>query len=256
MTVYLVGAGPGDPELITRRGARLLATADVVIYDRLVNETLLAEARSDALLINVGKHPGDGSASTDQETINNLLIEYGNSSPIVVRLKGGDPFLFGRGGEEYDALTAVGIDCEIVPGISSSLAVPALAGVPVTHRGISASVTIASGHEVDGETDWRAIGSLKGTVVLLMAVAHRSEIAARMIEGGRDPQTPVAVIESGSNLDERRTVSTLDRLGETPVVAPAVIVIGAVAQRLQPVAADGFSSIDDLAKWIEFSSTN
>lgn len=255
MTVYLVGAGPGDPELLTRRAARLLAAADVVIYDRLVATELLREARSDAILINVGKHPRDGSSSTDQATINELLISHGRVRDLVVRLKGGDPFLFGRGGEEYDALVAAGVECEIVPGVSSALAVPALAGVPVTHRGVSASVTIASGHEVGGGTDWRILGSLTGTVVLLMAVAHRGEIAAQMIDGGRDPNTPVAIIESGTAPNERRQLTTLEYLGEAVVRAPAVIVVGGVASRLNRLDMGHAQRSFDSSNWSEISDS-
>jgi uroporphyrin-III C-methyltransferase len=232
VTVYLVGAGPGDPELLTRKAARLLSEADVVIFDRLVSSEIVQEARADAVKINVGKHPHDGSASTDQSTINSMLVHYGRTGATVVRLKGGDPFLLGRGGEEVDALVEAQVPYEVVPGLSSSLAVPALAGIPVTHRGLAAHVTIASGHEVDGNVDWVALGALEGTAVLLMAVANRAEIARRMILGGRGSSTPVAVIESGSTAREHRVVTTLDSLGTIEVHAPAVIVIGDVAARI------------------------
>ena len=146
MTVYLVGAGPGDPGLLTRRGAELLAAADVVIVDRLVDRRLLEEVPEHATVILAGKHGHDPAASTTQEQINTLLLTHGATAEVVVRLKGGDPFVLGRGGEEVMALAEAGIDVEVVPGISSALAVPALAGVPVTHRGVSQAVTIVSGH--------------------------------------------------------------------------------------------------------------
>ncbi len=232
MTVYLVGAGPGDPDLLTRRGARLLAQADVVVYDRLTNPLLLAETRTGALLIDVGKHPRNGGPSTSQEAINELLVTHGRQGECVVRLKGGDPFVFGRGGEEVEALHAAGVPVEVVPGVSSALSVPALAGVPVTHRGSATSVTIATGHDVDA-VEWRSLASVTGTLVLLMAVANRGAIARRLISSGLSPTTPVAVIESGSTPVERRRTTTLGDLGDLEVDAPAVIVVGAVATHLR-----------------------
>ena len=158
MTVYLVGAGPGDPELLTLRGAALLARADVVIYDRLIAHSLLDLAPPSAELIDVGKRPG---RPTRQSEINALLVEHGGLGHEVVRLKGGDPFVFGRGGEEAEALRAAGIDYEVVPGVSSAFAAPAAAGIPVTHRGLATSVTVVTGHVGDpsapGGVDWRAL---------------------------------------------------------------------------------------------------
>lgn len=235
MTVYLVGAGPGDPDLLTRKAARILASADVVVTDRLIDPRLLHEIRPDALVINVGKHPRDGGASTSQETINDLLVEHGSTGALVVRLKGGDPFLFGRGGEELAALEAAGVAVEVIPGVTSALAVPALAGIPVTHRGVSAAVVILSGHDVDA-VDWGSYAHWRGTMVLLMAVANRAEIADRLMAGGLDAATPVATIEWGSTPRERRTASQLATLGEQVVEAPAVIVLGEVAQLMRSTA--------------------
>jgi uroporphyrin-III C-methyltransferase len=232
VTVYLVGAGPGDPDLLTRRGARLLGAADVVIHDRLVDARLLDEVRSDALVIDVGKHPRDGGVSTDQAAINELLVHYGRQGLLVVRLKGGDPFILGRGGEELDALERHGVDAEIVPGISSAFGVPALAGIALTHRGQALSVTVVSGHDVDA-VDWVALARHGGTVVLMMAVANRERIASGLVAGGLPGSTPVAVIESGATPAERRRTTTLVELGEIDVRAPAVFVIGVVASRMK-----------------------
>ena len=230
MTVYLVGAGPGDPELLTRRGAGLLAVADVVIVDRLVDRRLLDEVPASATVIDVGKHGHDPRSSTTQDEINALLLEHGATAKTVVRLKGGDPFVLGRGGEEVIALASEGIEVEVVPGISSALALPALAGVPVTHRGVSQAVTIVSGHNgVNGDVDWVALAASRSTLVLLMAVAARSAIAEALIDGGLSSSTAVLAVEWGSTPRERRVSTTLCELGTIALSAPSVIVIGAVA---------------------------
>ncbi len=233
MTVYLVGAGPGDPDLLTRRGAHLLARADAVVVDRLVDPRVLDEVPESAVVHYVGKVPFDATATTSQSKINDLLVELGRRFACVVRLKGGDPFLFGRGGEEIAALESAGVTVEIVPGVTSALGVPALAGIPVTHRGLSRSVAVVTGHdpaEVDTVT--------ADTIVLLMAVATRKEIAARLMANGRDPLTPVAVLERVSGADERRQVVTLGNLGATEVASPAVIVVGSVALLMRELASD------------------
>jgi uroporphyrin-III C-methyltransferase len=232
VTVYLVGAGPGDPDLLTRRAARLLGAADVIIADRLIDARLYDEVRPDALIIDVGKHPRDGGASTSQDAINELLIRYGSTGATVVRLKGGDPFLFGRGGEEVAALVEAGIDVEVVPGVTAALGVPALAGVPVTHRGLSAAVTVLSGHDVDA-VSWEHYARGGGTLVLMMAVANRVEIARRLVDGGLSASTPVAIIEWGSTPKERRTLGTLNDLSSCDVEAPAVFVVGDVARMMR-----------------------
>ena len=230
MTVYLVGAGPGDPGLLTVRGAELLARADVVVYDRLSVMSLLDLAPPDAERISVGKTPR--GPSTPQEAINALLVEKGTAGLEVVRLKGGDPFVFARGGEEAAALEAAGVPFEVVPGITSAIAVPAYAGVPVTHRGLSTSFTVVTGHEdpwAATETDWQAVARVGGTIVVLMGVATRAAIAERLQAGGLAADTPVAAVTWGTRPEQRSLRTTLGALGDAPVEHPAVLVIGAVA---------------------------
>ncbi|GAC1312456.1 MAG: uroporphyrinogen-III C-methyltransferase [Acidimicrobiales bacterium] len=227
--VYLVGAGPGDPGLLTVRGAALLAGADVVVHDRLAEPALLDLAPPGAARIDVGKRPGD---SVHQDEINATLVTEARQGRVVVRLKGGDPFVFGRGGEEAEALTAAGVRFEVVPGVSSAIAAPAYAGIPVTHRGLSTSFTVVTGHSrhaVDTETNWEALATAAGTVVVLMGVAHRAEIARRLIGGGLAPDTPVAAVRWGSRLDQRTTRTTLGELGEVELEPPVTIVVGRVA---------------------------
>ena len=233
MTVYLVGAGPGDPGLLTVRGAQVLAAADVVVHDRLSSSALLDLAPPAAERISVGKEPR--GPSTPQSEINRLLVEHGRAGREVVRLKGGDPFVFARGAEEAAALTAAGVPFEVVPGISSSVAVPAYAGIPVTMRNVATSFTVVTGHGdpwADTETDWAAVAGLAvsgGTVVVLMGVATRSEIAERLVAGGVDPDIPVAAVRWGTRPEQRTVRTTLAGLGEAEVASPAVLVIGAVA---------------------------
>jgi uroporphyrinogen III methyltransferase / synthase len=241
VTVYLVGAGPGDPGLLTRRGAALLARADVVVHDRLVDPDLLDLAPPAALRVDVGKRPSprpsavpnDADGPVRQEEINELLVAHGRRVATVVRLKGGDPFLFGRGGEEAEALQRAGVDWEVVPGVTSAVAVPAAGGIPVTHRGLSTSVTVVTGHVGDetapGGVDWAALAAGGGTLVVLMGMADRQAIAARLIAGGRAADTPVAVVEWGTTPAQRTERTTLDRLASVDLGAPAVIVVGPVA---------------------------
>ena len=230
MTVYLVGAGPGDPGLLTVRGAEVLRRADVVVYDRLSVASLLDLAPARAERISVGKTPR--STSTPQEEINALLVERGRAGLTVVRLKGGDPFVFGRGGEEALALAEAGVDFEVVPGITSAIAAPAYAGVPVTHRGLATTFTVVTGHEAPWaatETDWDAVAHLGGTIVVLMGVATRGDIAARLIAGGVDSATPVAAVQWGTRPEQRTVRTTLGQLAFADIEAPATIVIGSVA---------------------------
>jgi uroporphyrinogen III methyltransferase/synthase len=259
MTVYLVGAGPGDPGLLTRRGAQLLSEADVVLYDRLVHHAVLALAPVSAELIDVGKRPDGSSRSAAlQEEINRLLVEHGRRRHTVVRLKGGDPFLFGRGGEEVEALTQAGVRWEIVPGVSSAFGVPAAAGIPVTHRGLSSSVTVVSGQvgpgpagpaeppvEAEAGTparaagsrapgltngvNWEALAKVDGTLVILMGMMNRADIANALVAAGKPASTPAAVIERGTTTDQVVVRTTLGRLGEVTLGSPSVIVVGAVA---------------------------
>jgi uroporphyrinogen III methyltransferase/synthase len=231
MTVYLVGAGPGDPGLLTVRGAELLARADVVVYDRLAHPTLLELVPEAALRINVGKSPG--RAELDQDGINAALVEHGRSGRTVVRLKGGDPFVFGRGGEEAEALADAGVPFEVVPGITSAIAAPAYAGVPVTHRGLSTHFTVVTGHEDPAkgttETDWDALARAGGTLVILMGAGRLDEIAQRLIAGGRAKETPVAAVRWGTRADQHTTRATLGTIADAGVQAPSAIVVGPVA---------------------------
>jgi uroporphyrinogen III methyltransferase / synthase len=232
MTVYLVGAGPGDPGLLTRRGATLLAEADVVLYDRLVHHSVLALAPLSAELIDVGKRPdGARPGAALQEEINRLLVEHGRRGHTVVRLKGGDPFLFGRGGEEVEALTGAGVPWEIVPGVSSAFGVPAVVGIPVTHRGLSTSVTVVTGRVDDpaNGVDWDALAKVDGTLVILMGMKDRADIAAALVRGGKPESTPTAVIERGTTTDQVVVRTTLGQLGEITLGSPSVIVVGPVA---------------------------
>jgi uroporphyrinogen III methyltransferase/synthase len=229
VTVYLVGAGPGDPGLLTLRAAEVLAGADVVVHDRLAEVSLLEHAPAGAERIDVGKTPG---RPFDQEAINRLLVAHGRAGREVVRLKGGDPYVFGRGGEEALALQAAGVAFEVVPGVTSAVAAPAYAGVPVTHRGQATSFTVVTGHSraaVDRDTDWESLARAGGTIVVLMGVAQRAEIAARLVAGGLDPATPVAAVTWGTRPEQRTLRTTLAGLGAAALEPPATIVVGAVA---------------------------
>lgn len=231
MTVYLVGAGPGDPGLITVRGAELLAQAEVVVHDRLSAAELLDLAPADAERIDVGKTPR--GPSVPQAEINDLLVEHGRAGRRVVRLKGGDPFVFARGAEEAAALAAAGVPYEVVPGITSAIAVPAYAGIPVTMRYSSTSLTVVTGHEdpnkVRGDVDWEAIARVGGTIVVLMGVANLPEISRRLIEGGRSPDTPAAAVRWGTRPQQHTERATLATLHTRALAAPSTIVIGDVA---------------------------
>ena len=229
MTVHLIGAGPGDPELLTVRAARLVAAADVIVHDRLADASILELARPGVEFIDVGKRPG---APTPQENINALLVHLGSQGLDVVRLKGGDPFVFGRGGEEAEALRSADIAYTIVPGISSSVAVPAAAGIPVTHRGVSVGFTVVTGHRESGgadEVEWEALAKVGTTIVVLMGVAHRASIARRLMAGGLAADTPVAAIRWGTRPEQETVRTTLGDLPNVPIEAPCTIVIGAVA---------------------------
>ncbi|MDQ1643790.1 MAG: uroporphyrin-III C-methyltransferase / precorrin-2 dehydrogenase / sirohydrochlorin ferrochelatase [Actinomycetota bacterium] len=226
-SVALVGGGPGDPGLITTRGRRLLAEADVVVVDRLAPRQLLEHLDTDVVVIDAGKTAGNHPLP--QEEINRLLISYAHAGRRVVRLKGGDPFVLGRGGEEALACRAAGVPVEVVPGVTSAVAVPAAAGIPVTHRGRARQVTIASGHE---GLDWPSLAKLDGTLVLLMAVTALPSATAELQAHGLAPNTPAAVVESGFGPEQRTTVGTLATIAglaaERQVRAPAVVVIGSV----------------------------
>ncbi len=229
MTVHLVGAGPGDPELLTVRAAKLIASADVIVHDRLADASILELAKPGAELIDVGKRPG---APTPQENINALLVHFGLEGVEVVRLKGGDPFVFGRGGEEAFALLEAGVPFTVVPGISSAIAAPAAAGVPVTHRGLSASFTVVTGHREKGGSvgvNWEALAQVGDTIVVLMGVSERAVIACRLINGGLSPETPVAAVRYGTRPEQEVVRTNLGALGNAHIESPSTIVIGAVA---------------------------
>lgn len=232
MTVHLVGAGPGDPDLLTMRAVSLLARADVIVHDRLVDGRILASAAPWAELVDVGKTPG--SRRNGQDEINAILVDRGRRFETVVRLKGGDPFVFGRGGEEAEHLRAHGVDVDVVPGVSSSIAGPAAAGIPVTMRGVSSGVTIVTAHQdPDNERllDWDALARTGTTLVVLMGAARARSIATRLIAGGMPGATPVAIVTRATCDDQCVERLTLDRLGVRPVQNPSVIVIGEVAAR-------------------------
>ena len=234
--VFIVGAGPGDPDLITVKGLRCLRQADVVLYDRLSPPELLAEAPRHAELIDVGKEPGRQRRS--QAEINDLLLARALAGLIVVRLKGGDPFVFGRGGEECQVLAAAGIPFEVVPGVSSAIAVPAYAGIPVTQRGITTGFTVITGHSLDeGSVDWDIVPRA-GTLVLLMGVRHLAEITRELIERGRDPHTPAAVIQDGATPAQVVVEGSLaDIAGRAwQIKPPAITVIGEVVKLRQEIA--------------------
>ena len=234
--VHLVGAGPGDPELLTLKALRLLNEADVIVYDRLVGDGILDLARRDADRFYVGKERSNHSVPQDQ--IHDLLVEQARLGKRVVRLKGGDPFVFGRGGEEVEALRAAGIEVHVTPGITAALGCAASSGVPLTHRDHAQSVTFITGHSKDGDhsnplmLDWSALSAPHHTLVVYMGVATAHEIATRLMRHGREPQTPVLIIENGTRANERRIPATLATLEQTVAdrasKAPALLIIGEV----------------------------
>jgi uroporphyrin-III C-methyltransferase len=232
-TVYLVGAGPGDPELITLKGAGVLGRADVVVYDALVQEGLLGMAPKDALFLFMGKRCGRSCPS--QEEINDTLIAHANAGKTVVRLKGGDPFVFGRGGEEVLALGAAGVPCEVVPGVTAGVAVPASMGIPVTHRGKSGSVAFVTGHPgsgLDDPVDWERLAGAVSTIVIYMGLTRLPEIAERLISAGLPAGTPAAVVSQGTGKDQKQVVAPISELFAAASAAgmetPALIIIGKV----------------------------
>jgi uroporphyrin-III C-methyltransferase len=237
--VFIVGAGPGDPELLTVKAHRVLREADVIIYDRLVNAEILEFASPWAERIYAGKH--EGEQEREQQRILALLLEHALQDKTVVRLKGGDPMVFGRGAEEWAFLAAHGVETEIVPGVSSAIAAPALAGIPLTFRGVATSFAVATGHCRDGQnTDWDRYSGVD-TLVILMGVKHRAAIAAHLIAAGRAGDTPAAFIENGSTERERVVETTLAEIaaGRVDVEAPAVFVVGeVVALRQQTYGAN------------------
>jgi uroporphyrinogen III methyltransferase / synthase len=235
VTVYLVGAGPGDPGLLTARALELIAAADVIVYDRLIPATALDGARADARLLYAGKEGGGPSAS--QEEIEAMLLEHGAAGREVVRLKGGDPFVFGRGGEEAERLRAAGIPFEVVPGITAGVAASAYAGIPVTHRDAASAVAFITGHEdpakPESALDWVALARFPGTLVVYMGVRRLEAIARELMAGGRPGTEPAAVIERGTLPDQRVVTGTLTTIAAEAaaagVKAPAISLFGPVA---------------------------
>jgi uroporphyrinogen III methyltransferase/synthase len=253
-TVYLVGAGPGDPQLLTLKARDLISAADCVVYDHLVNPEVLQHATPYAELIYAGKQCG--KCAMKQETINALLVTKASEYQIVVRLKGGDPFVFGRGGEEASALAAAGVPWQVVPGVSAGTAVAAYAGIPVTHRGLSSSVAFITGHEdpEKGHADvrWDYLARSVDTLVVFMGVGRIGEIAARLIRHGRDAGTPIAVIRKGTYEEQDVVVCTLaevERMAARDAFKPpALIVIGEVVrlrEKLAWYAAESFAAVGD-----------
>ncbi|WP_131787712.1 uroporphyrinogen-III C-methyltransferase [Protofrankia symbiont of Coriaria ruscifolia] len=239
--VWLVGAGPGDPGLLTVRGRELLGVADVVVTDRLVSADVLGYVRPGAEIIHSGKSAG--ALTRTQDSVNALLVERALEGCMVVRLKGGDPFLLGRGGEEAEACRLAGVRCTVVPGVTAAFAAPAYAGIPVTHRGIAQDVAVVSGHlppgHPDSTVDWAALGASRMTIVVLMGIARLTDVTAALIDGGRSPDTPVAVIERATTPAQRVVRGTLDAVAVDAVAqgvrSPAVVVVGDVAARRDAV---------------------
>lgn len=239
--LYLIGAGPGDPELLTIKAARALAECDVVLYDRLVSAEVLRLARPDAKRIYVGKH--EGEQETTQEQIFDLIVRHARAGKTVGRLKGGDPLVFGRGGEEWALALDHGIEVELVPGISSAIAVPGLANIPLTYRGVSQSFAVVTAHCRQGEQQqWNRYANVD-TLVVLMGVKNRAFVAQSLIAAGRRAAEPVAFIERGTLPAERIVESTLGAVaaGEVEIVSPAVFVIGEVVRLRERLAASGRS---------------
>ena len=235
--VFLIGAGPGDPGLLTLRGKEILERADVVVYDRLVSPAILSMCNTNAKMVDVGKMPTHHKVK--QSEINKLLVQFAREYPqgTIARLKGGDPFVFGRGGEEALELVDAGVEFEIVPGITSAISVPAYAGIPVSHRGIATSFHIITGHEKENaelSLDFEALAKCPGPLIFLMGIANMDFIARRLIECGKDPKTPLAFIEKGTTPYQRTVLATLETAGETivreNVTAPAITIMGGVVE--------------------------
>ncbi len=234
--VYLVGSGPGDPELLTIKARRLIDEADVILYDQLCGEKIIKTFPESAELISVGKFAS--KHTVPQEGINRLLVEKAESGKVVVRLKGGDPYLFGRGGEEAEELVEAGIGVEVVPGITSAIAAPAYAGIPVTHRNHASSATFITGHEGEHKNEdileWNVLSRLSGTLVILMGVGGLERNTERLLTNGKNPETPVAIIENGTRKNQRVITGTLGSITriakDENLEPPAIIVIGDVVK--------------------------
>jgi len=234
MTVYIVGAGPGDPELLTLKALRLIREADVILYDELVGDEIkeMLRRESRAELIDVGKKAG--THKKRQEEINRLLVEYGKRFGKVVRLKGGDPFIFGRGGEEIEVLAENCIEFEVVPGVSSAIAGPAYAGIPVTHRKYDPALVIITGREERERLNWKALAELNATIVILMGVGKLEENMKKLVENGKDPRTPAAIIEKATTKNQRVITGDIESIAKIAkdegVKPPSIIVVGNVVR--------------------------
>jgi len=256
--VALVGAGPGDPELLTLRAVRALERADVVLHDDLVAKSILDFARPDARVIAVGKR--GGCASTPQAFIEQLMVREARAGRFVVRLKGGDPFVFGRGGEEMQALREAGIEVEIVPGITSGLAAPASVGIPVTHRSVAHGVALVTAHAADegAEPDWRALAASRLTLVVYMGMQRIADLRAKLVGAGLATATPAAIVASATRRDQRSLVTTLGRMADDAASAglgsPAIIVIGDVAAIADQAGSLETAGADSQMPWSTSSS--
>ncbi len=241
----MIGAGPGDPGLITVKGKECIQSADVVVYDYLASKTLLNYAKDDAQIIYVGKKGGDHTLTQDK--INDLIVEKAKQGLTVARLKGGDPFIFGRGGEEAEELLEAGCSFEIVPGVTSAIAAPAYAGIPLTHRRFASSVSIITGHEdptkKDSSLNWKILAQMDGTLVFLMGVKNLSNIATKLVENGKDAETPVALVRWGTTTKQRSVTGTLsnivDVVEKAKIKSPSIIIVGGVV------------TLKDTLKWFE-----
>ena len=227
--VWLVGAGPGDPELLTLKALRVLGTADVVVHDGLVSDEILDMAPSQARRISVAKRKSRHSYAQDE--INKMLVAFAREGLTVVRLKGGDPFMFGRGGEELEACREAGINCHVVPGVTAALAASAGAGAPLTHRGLAQAVTFVTGHAAQGvepDLDWASLARVNQTLVIYMGLSTAAMIAARLMAAGRIGSTPTLIVENASRADERRIATTLAELSSAAksVTGPALLIVG------------------------------
>ncbi len=228
-TVWLVGAGPGDPDLLTVKALRVLQTADVVVHDGLVSDEILDLAPSQARRISVAKRKSRHSYAQDE--INRMLVAFAQDGLTVVRLKGGDPFIFGRGGEELEACREAGVECKVVPGVTAALAAAAGAGAPLTHRGLAQAVTFVTGHAATGQVpdlDWPNLAKANQTVVIYMGVSTAAGIAERLMDAGRAGSTPALIVENASRADERRVVTTVAGLADAAaqVAGPALLIVG------------------------------
>ncbi|MEL7034133.1 MAG: uroporphyrinogen-III C-methyltransferase [Cyanobacteria bacterium J06592_8] len=247
--VYLVGAGPGDPGLLTLKGKGLLQCADVVVYDALVSPPILAMINPEAEQIHAGKRRGRHSKK--QNEITKILIEKAKNHAIIVRLKGGDPFVFGRGGEEMEDLVKAGISVEVVPGVTSGIAAPAYAGIPLTHRNFSSSVTFVTGHEAAGkyrpEVNWKAIAQGSETLVIYMGIHNLTYITSELIAAGRNPETPIALIRWGTRPEQEQLIGQLNTIVKqvetTGFEAPAIAIIGDVVH-LEEILPDCLPSVE------------